>query len=207
MASSPGAWRRFSWLRAWRRAAASLPGLRLPVADRERTVFHPASAPRYSRRTRRGFRGYGLSAVHRGEKGPRQSAAVTAYAEEGPGTLVLPRWPSRSSSAARGCASAGTRGERVALDESGIGSGDAARHDAAIGAILTALSMLVGAFIASVAAALGGRRRDLHPKRPKRLAQQRVQRLRALRPCRSTGRSLRPATPAASSHRASCRSA
>ncbi len=38
-----------------------------------------------------------------------------------------------------------------------------AREAAAGLAVLTALSMLVGAFIASVAAALGGQQRDLHP--------------------------------------------
>jgi len=40
---------------------------------------------------------------------------------------------------------------------------DAARKAAAEAAIFLALSMLVGAFIASVAAVLGGRERDLHP--------------------------------------------
>ena len=40
---------------------------------------------------------------------------------------------------------------------------DAARKDAAQIAMYTALSLLVGAFIASVAAALGGRLRDEHP--------------------------------------------
>ena len=40
---------------------------------------------------------------------------------------------------------------------------DAARKAAARAAIYTALSMLVGAFIASVSAALGGRLRDEHP--------------------------------------------
>jgi hypothetical protein len=40
---------------------------------------------------------------------------------------------------------------------------DAARKAAAKASILTALSMLVGAFIACVAAALGGHRRDIHP--------------------------------------------
>jgi hypothetical protein len=39
---------------------------------------------------------------------------------------------------------------------------DAARKAAAEAAIYTALSMLVGAFIASVSAALGGRLRDEH---------------------------------------------
>jgi hypothetical protein len=42
-------------------------------------------------------------------------------------------------------------------------SADAARKAAARAAIYTALSMLVGAFIASVSAALGGRLRDEHP--------------------------------------------
>jgi hypothetical protein len=40
---------------------------------------------------------------------------------------------------------------------------DTARKAAATASILTALSMLIGAFIACAAAALGGRERDLHP--------------------------------------------
>jgi hypothetical protein len=40
---------------------------------------------------------------------------------------------------------------------------DSARKVAATTSLFTALSMLVGAFIACVAAALGGKRRDLHP--------------------------------------------
>jgi hypothetical protein len=40
---------------------------------------------------------------------------------------------------------------------------DAERKDAAAGSILTALSMLIGAFIACASGALGGRLRDLHP--------------------------------------------
>jgi len=40
---------------------------------------------------------------------------------------------------------------------------DTARKAAATAATLTALSMLIGAFIACAAAALGGRERDLHP--------------------------------------------
>jgi hypothetical protein len=40
---------------------------------------------------------------------------------------------------------------------------DAARKAAATASILTALSMLIGAFIACAAAALGGKERDLHP--------------------------------------------
>lgn len=40
---------------------------------------------------------------------------------------------------------------------------EAARKDAEVAALYLALSLLVGAFISSVAAALGGRLRDLHP--------------------------------------------
>ena len=40
---------------------------------------------------------------------------------------------------------------------------DAARKAAATTSIFTALAMLIGAFIACIAAALGGRERDLHP--------------------------------------------
>ena len=39
---------------------------------------------------------------------------------------------------------------------------DAARKAGAYAAIFTALSMLIGAFIACAAAALGGQQRDLH---------------------------------------------
>jgi hypothetical protein len=44
-----------------------------------------------------------------------------------------------------------------------ITEADAARKAASEAAVFTALSMLVGAFIASVSAALGGRLRDEHP--------------------------------------------
>jgi hypothetical protein len=40
---------------------------------------------------------------------------------------------------------------------------DAARKAAATAATLTALSMVIGAFIACAAAAIGGHERDLHP--------------------------------------------
>jgi hypothetical protein len=51
------------------------------------------------------------------------------------------------------------------IDESAadMTEADAARKAAAGAAVFTALSMLVGAFIASVSAALGGRLRDEHP--------------------------------------------
>ncbi|MDB5429455.1 MAG: hypothetical protein JWP35_571 [Caulobacter sp.] len=52
--------------------------------------------------------------------------------------------------------------ERQAVDAAKQAA-DAARKAAAKLALLTALSLLVGAFIASVAAALGGQERDKHP--------------------------------------------
>jgi hypothetical protein len=50
-----------------------------------------------------------------------------------------------------------------AADSKAREAADVARKAAATAATLTALSMLIGAFIACAAAALGGRERDLHP--------------------------------------------
>jgi hypothetical protein len=44
-----------------------------------------------------------------------------------------------------------------------VSSAESARKAAAQASIYTALSLLIGAFIASVSAALGGRLRDEHP--------------------------------------------
>jgi len=44
-----------------------------------------------------------------------------------------------------------------------VSNAQAARKAAAQASIYTALSLLIGAFIASVSAALGGRLRDEHP--------------------------------------------
>jgi hypothetical protein len=44
-----------------------------------------------------------------------------------------------------------------------LAAADAARKAAAALSIFTGLSMLVGAFIACIAAALGGQQRDEHP--------------------------------------------
>jgi len=60
----------------------------------------------------------------------------------------------------------GARTRLVAVDETAGADGpgiDVTPKDAAMSSILTALSMLIGAFIAGVSAALGGRLRDLHP--------------------------------------------
>lgn len=142
-------------------SAASLPGLRLPLAG---SSAHDAPArvlvPGDTRATDPQFTV---------ADSPAAELAMTPPAEEGPGTLVLPPGtavlPGGPPVVERGAwlRERSTPMPARALEDSGIGSGDAARHEAAVGAILTALSMLVGAFIASVAAALGGRRRDLHP--------------------------------------------
>ena len=50
-----------------------------------------------------------------------------------------------------------------AADLKALEAADAARKAAAKASILTALAMLIGAFIACAAAALGGHERDLHP--------------------------------------------
>jgi hypothetical protein len=49
------------------------------------------------------------------------------------------------------------------LETKGKAAADVARKTAAEASIYLALSLLVGAFIASVAAALGGGLRDQHP--------------------------------------------
>jgi hypothetical protein len=162
-------------------SAAALPGLRLPVAgssahDAPARVLVPgdtrASAQRYSADTQdvdaQDFADTPYPQFTVADS-PAAQRAMTPPAEEGPGRLVLPPGtavlPGGPSVVERGAwlGERSTPGPARALDESGIGSGDTARHEAAVGAILTALSMLVGAFVASVAAALGGRRRDLHP--------------------------------------------
>jgi hypothetical protein len=162
-------------------SAAALPGLRLPVAggrahDAPARVLVPgdtrASAQRYSADAQdvdaQDFADTPYPQFTVADS-PAARRAMTPPAEEGPGTLVLPPGtavlPGGPPVIERGAwlGERSTPGPARALDESGIGSGDAARHEAAVGAILTALSMLVGAFVASVAAALGGRRRDLHP--------------------------------------------
>jgi hypothetical protein len=53
--------------------------------------------------------------------------------------------------------------QAVEADNRARAAADAARKSAAETAIFTALAMLIGAFIASVSAALGGRLRDQHP--------------------------------------------
>jgi hypothetical protein len=52
---------------------------------------------------------------------------------------------------------------RYAADQPPPEDGESLRKDAAISSIFTSLSMLIGAFIACVAGAIGGRLRDEHP--------------------------------------------
>ena len=96
--------------------------------------------------------------------------------EETDGELVLPE-PTRggSSSAMRpaplltsqlafepAAARPGLAARRYVADPS-LDDSESLRKDAAITSIFTSLSMLIGAFIASVSGALGGRLRDEHP--------------------------------------------
>jgi hypothetical protein len=81
------------------------------------------------------------------------------------GHLLLPEEPANTRDAdvtflARLARAPGTRDARQGVAWQGS---DAERQDAATISIFTALSMLVGAFIACVSAALGGRLRDRHP--------------------------------------------
>jgi len=107
---------------------------------------------------------------------PASFAAVALSTDSTPGSrLVVPDGPAavESQSAYRPAlvqVLPTTDGERTADDTQGVWPADlstpgddATRKAAAATSIITALSMLVGAFIASVSAALGGRLRDLHP--------------------------------------------
>ena len=88
-----------------------------------------------------------LGAVERHEHAAWSAAA----------SLQRPEGPQRPDAANRADEPAGmAQSDAAAPDE------DSARKAAAQAALYTALSMLVGAFIASVAAALGGRLRDEH---------------------------------------------
>jgi hypothetical protein len=73
---------------------------------------------------------------------------ATPVGEPGEGRLLLPATPASAGSA-------------QFVDAPLASAADA--REAATSSVLTALSMLIGAFIASVSAALGGRLRDLHP--------------------------------------------
>jgi hypothetical protein len=85
------------------------------------------------------------------------------------GRLVLPDGPGSAAAAERretACSAAAPGAQEWRIREQPLSPADAyrgERNDAARGALLTALSMMIGAFIASVSAVLGGRRRDLHP--------------------------------------------
>ena len=62
---------------------------------------------------------------------------------------------------ARGCCAGLSLAANASFVDAQLASAADAR-EAATGSVLTALSMLIGAFIACVCAALGGRLRDLH---------------------------------------------
>jgi hypothetical protein len=101
---------------------------------------------------------------------PPERPPVQQSQQSLPGELVLPPAPSAIGEAApivlAGAVPIVVAGEAVD-DPAQLAAPDdpdaAVTKAAATGSILTALSMLIGAFIASVSAAVGGRLRDLHP--------------------------------------------
>lgn len=141
-------------------ASATFPGARIHV-----------SAGSHGHNTRLVSAGYALpgSARFAAAAAPATDSAVRSR-------LVLPEGPAavESPSAYRPAAvqlPPSTDGTRAADDTQGLWPADLStsrdddgmRSAAAATSIISALSMLVGAFIASVSAALGGRLRDLHP--------------------------------------------
>jgi hypothetical protein len=138
-------------------ASATFPGTRIHV-----------SAGSHGHNTRLVSAGYALP-------GSARFAAAAAPDSAVRSRLVLPEGPAavESPSAYRPAAvqlpptTDGTRGaddtQSLWPADRSTGDDDGTRNAAAATSIITALSMLVGAFIASVSAALGGRLRDLHP--------------------------------------------
>jgi hypothetical protein len=137
--------------------AASLTGLRVPL-----TGMRDMSAqgqPHRALHQAAGSVNGGVTAGAYRALDPQFAVAEGRIATEAPGQrLLLADGPARVEP--------GARTRLVAVDETADtdGSGvDVTPKDAAVSSILTALSMLIGAFIAGVSAALGGRLRDLHP--------------------------------------------
>jgi hypothetical protein len=96
------------------------------------------------------------------EAQPPEAQPSEAEAQEGlPGKLVLPSAPPVVAGAPMLVtgAAADDPAELVGPDAADTG----ATRAAATGSFLTALAMLMGAFVASVSAVMGGRRRDVHP--------------------------------------------
>jgi hypothetical protein len=129
-------------------AASSLPALHLPL-NRQTVYRH--------------------SLVSADMPGEHAFAAVASAQAPGqaPGALVLPEAPVFGSPDAAPSetfvAAGASRVQLLAANVPDSDSTDADRREDSASSIVTALSMLVGAFIASVSAALGGRLRDLHP--------------------------------------------
>lgn len=111
---------------------------------------------------------YGQPAIRVGlGESPALSTLMTAPAvPRAYGELVLPDGPGSAAAvqARPGAARAG-QSPRWQLRELRVAAAAprAAQESAAAGSMLTALSMVIGAIIASVSAVLGGRQRDLHP--------------------------------------------
>jgi len=138
--------------------AASLTGLRVPLTGQRdmsahgqpHRALHLAASPVDS----------GVTTGASSALDLQFSVAEGRLANEGPGRrLVLEDGPLMVEPGA-------ARARLVAVDETADADSpgaDVTPKEAAVSSILTALSMLIGAFIAGVSAALGGRLRDLHP--------------------------------------------
>jgi hypothetical protein len=149
--------------------AAAAHGSRTNVAARVPAAF--ADAPRGTLLLRLTPAG-SLQAVAPDRAASLDRDSASERAARAPGELLLPETPAdtRDSEAtylARLVPAPAARDASPEIADTGQGiawqASDAERQDAATISIFTALSMLVGAFIASVSAALGGRLRDLHP--------------------------------------------
>jgi hypothetical protein len=126
-----------------------------------RAAATSASAPAASYALDKLFRAASATSGGQGADDPRPEAGrIMASALANGGMPVADRTYLAEVVAAKAGISPAEAQKRV---DDWISSADSARKAAAQAAIYTALSLLIGAFIASVSAALGGRLRDEHP--------------------------------------------
>jgi hypothetical protein len=140
-------------------ASATFPGARIHVATGSRGHSMRLVSAEYAPPGSARFAAAAAPAID-------SAARSRLVLPEGPATVESPS-PYRPAAVQLPPSSDGTRAADEApslwpADLSTAGD-EATRKAAAATSIITALSMLVGAFIASVSAALGGRLRDLHP--------------------------------------------
>jgi hypothetical protein len=128
-------------------AASTLTGVRVPTAG----------AAAYVRETPARERLWSIRAA------PGVSSENALVLPERPATAVQTAIPIRGRDLRGGLDQPGAWVSAIDPGTTDGAGPDAERKDAAAGSILTSLSMLIGAFIASASGALGGRLRDLHP--------------------------------------------